>query len=248
MLVAYLLFFSTHTTPRTDDVFTNHASSSKNEVVSATTTPYSTSTALAYVTRVIDGDTIEVSIDGKKERVRYIGIDTPESVHPTQPVECYGTEATAFNTSLVAGKYVRLESDITDRDRYGRLLRYVYHEGVMVNQQLVANGYAHLYTYPPDVAHVDILRRAQQEAREQMRGLWSACTSVLGQSAVPSESSVLPTCSIKGNISGDGEKIYHTPECPYYSRTHIDLSVGERWFCGEEEAQKEGWRRAYNCP
>lgn len=126
------------------------------------------------VTRVIDGDTIEIA---GGERIRYLEIDTPETVDPRRPVGCFGHEASAKNKELVEGKYVRLERDITERDKYGRLLRYVYVQDRFINLELVKGGYAVIYTFPPDVKHQKELLAAQQEAREAKRGLWSACSS-----------------------------------------------------------------------
>ncbi len=132
------------------------------------------------VVRVVDGDTIIVEIDGREERLRYIGVDTPESVQPNTPVECFGREASAENARLVEGKRVELERDTSNRDRFNRLLRYVYvvenGQRTFVNQALVANGFAYASTFPPDVRHEDTLRAAQREARDESRGLWGACT------------------------------------------------------------------------
>lgn len=129
----------------------------------------------ARVTRVVDGDTIEVDIKGKSYTVRYIGIDTPETVHPSRPVECFGKEASRRNRQLVEGKVVALEKDISETDRYGRLLRYVWVDGQMVNAILVAEGYAKTYTYPPDVKYAHLFLQLEREAREAQRGLWGAC-------------------------------------------------------------------------
>jgi len=127
----------------------------------------------ATVTRVVDGDTIVVDIGGSEYRVRYIGVDTPES---TIKQECYGREAARFNRNLVDGQGVRLERDVNDTDRYGRLLRYVYlSNGEMVNEKLVREGYALARSFPPDVKYQDRLRTAEQEARKAKRGLWAAC-------------------------------------------------------------------------
>lgn len=129
-------------------------------------------------TKVIDGDTIEVENNGQRLKIRYIGIDTPESVKPDTPIECYGKEASEFNRNLVLGKKLRLESDVTDTDKYGRKLRYVYLEdGRMVNEIILEEGYARLLTIPPNVKYVDKLREAEKKARENKRGLWSACTN-----------------------------------------------------------------------
>jgi micrococcal nuclease len=131
------------------------------------------------VVRVVDGDTIIVEIDGREERLRYIGVDTPETVQPNTPVECFGKEASAENARLVEGKRVELERDVGNRDRFDRLLRYVYvvedGQRIFVNEALVANGFAYASTFPPDVKHEDTLRAAQREARDNDRGLWGAC-------------------------------------------------------------------------
>ena len=133
----------------------------------------------AVVARVVDGDTIVLE-DGRK--VRYIGIDTPETKHPSKPVGCYGQEAAAFNKQLVDGQTVRLEKDISETDRYGRLLRYVYVGETMINETLVREGYARASTYPPDVKYQTLFQAAQTQARGAKRGLWGAgCENSDGQ-------------------------------------------------------------------
>ncbi len=128
------------------------------------------SQAQVFVQRVIDGDTVVLS---NGERVRYIGMDTPELYHPRKPVQFYAREAMEFNRRLVEGKRVRLEFDLERRDKYGRLLAYVYlPDGTFVNAELVRQGYAQLLTFPPNVKHVDLFRKLQTEAREANRGLW----------------------------------------------------------------------------
>jgi micrococcal nuclease len=117
---------------------------------------------------VIDGDTIEVREAGSSKRVRYIGIDTPERV------DCYYRESTAKNAELVAGKEVRMEKDISETDRFGRLLRYVYIDETFVNAELVRLGYAAASTIPPDVRNADLFVRLAREAREGNRGLWDS--------------------------------------------------------------------------
>jgi len=127
----------------------------------------------ATVLRVIDGDTIEVAYQGQRERVRYIGINAPEIHHPRKGVEYYGQEAQAANRRLVEGKTVRLEFDVQRRDRYGRLLAYVFlPDGTFVNAWLVEHGYAQVMTIPPNVRYQDLFLRLQREAREARRGLW----------------------------------------------------------------------------
>lgn len=130
---------------------------------------------IAWVFEVVDGDTIRVRVGGSELTVRYIGIDTPETKHPSVGMECYGKEATTANERLVGGRTVVLEKDISETDRYGRLLRYVWLDGEMVNEWLVREGYAVVSTYPPDVKYQERLMAAQRTARRQSKGLWMAC-------------------------------------------------------------------------
>jgi micrococcal nuclease len=131
----------------------------------------------AQVLRVVDGDTIRVRLDGRTERVRYIGIDTPESVKPGTAVQCFAKRASAANAALVGGRSVRLVADVEQRDRYGRLLAYVYREpdGAFVNARLVRDGYARTLTIAPNVAHARELADLARVARREHRGLWSGC-------------------------------------------------------------------------
>jgi micrococcal nuclease len=129
------------------------------------------------VVRVVDGDTIKVQLDGgRTERVRYIGIDTPESVKPDTPVQCFAEKASHFNAALVDGREVLLRTDAEQRDRYGRLLAYVYAGGRFINRELVARGYARTLTIPPNVAHADEFARLARRARSAGIGLWRACS------------------------------------------------------------------------
>ncbi|MDX6664008.1 MAG: micrococcal nuclease [Solirubrobacteraceae bacterium] len=134
-------------------------------------------TSVAQVVRVVDGDTIVVSTAGHEDRVRYIGMDTPESVKPGTPVQCFALKASAFNKTLVEGRQVRLVQDVEARDRYGRLLAYVYREpdGLFVNEELVRRGYATPATFPPNVRFRDEIAGLARTAREAGRGLWNAC-------------------------------------------------------------------------
>jgi micrococcal nuclease len=131
----------------------------------------------ARVVRVVDGDTVVVRTGGHDERVRYIGVDTPESVKPGTPVQCFAKAASAANKRLVQGQEVRLVRDAEARDRYGRTLAYVYRssDGLFVNAELVRRGYAKPMTIPPNVAHAVELRRLAAAARRSGRGLWSRC-------------------------------------------------------------------------
>ena len=140
----------------------------------------------ARVTRIVDGDTIEVVITGRRagpgagdaragqhHDVRLLGIDTPESVNPNTAVECFGEESSAALAAFLEDREVVLVDDVENTDQYDRLLRYVYLGHEMANARLVANGYAFAYTYPPNVRHSSLFVRLQREARREGRGLWS---------------------------------------------------------------------------
>jgi len=123
-------------------------------------------------TRVVDGDTIIISMNGQDERVRLIGVDTPETKHPKKPVEYFGKEASAFTKAMVEGKKVRLKYDQEKRDKYGRLLAYVYLEdGTFLNAEIVKQGYGFAYTRFP-FKYLDDFKEYEKEARENDRGLW----------------------------------------------------------------------------
>lgn len=188
-------------------------------------------TEVKQVIRVIDGDTIE--IEGGVH-VRYIGIDTPEVG------QCLADQATAENSQFVAGKDVKLETDIEKYDKYGRLLAYVFVDNIFVNKKLVQDGFAMVTTYPPDVKYVDQYLAAQKEAKDAGRGLWSQnpCPTPISTATSSNQ------CTIKGNISSSGEKIYHIQGQRYYEKTKIDEDKGEHWFCTEEEAVQAGWRKS----
>ncbi len=132
----------------------------------------------ATVERVVDGDTIVVRISGRRDRVRLLGIDTPESVKPNTPVQCFAIAASNRTKSLLPpGTPVRLVGDVEQRDQYKRLLAYVYRakDDLFVNLSLVHDGYAVTYTFPPNVAHASEFVGAAAQARDADRGLWSAC-------------------------------------------------------------------------
>jgi len=172
----------------------------------------------ASVVRIVDGDTIEVNISGNLHRVRYIGIDTPETGQPG------GEEATNVNVELVAGRTVYLEKDISETDRYGRLLRYVWVEEGMVNALLVARGYAQVATYPPDVKYQQEFLELQRQAREAGLGLWGA-----SQQAPVTEGVYV------GSSNSDK---YHYPWCRYATQISPENEV---WFSSAAEAQAMGY-------
>lgn len=129
------------------------------------------------VVKVIDGDTIELE-NGNK--VRLIGVDTPETVDPRRPIGCFGKEASNETKKLLLGKAVILQKDVSETDKYNRLLRYVYlplKDGntLFVNDYLVRAGFARVSTYPPDVKFTEQFLKAEREAREKKKGLWGRC-------------------------------------------------------------------------
>ena len=138
----------------------------------------SISAELVKVVRAVDGDTIKLETG---QTVRYIGIDAPELHHPKKRLQCFGKEASNKNKELVEGKLVRLEKDVSETDRYWRLLRYVYlpttasPSGEFINDILVREGYAFALTFPPDIKYSDHFRNLENQARENNRGLWNKC-------------------------------------------------------------------------
>ena len=131
--------------------------------------------AYAFVTRVVDGDTIEARIGDRIEDVRYIGVDTPETVKPDTPVQCFGPRASAFNHQLVERRRVRLDFGVERRDVYGRLLAYVHLGDRFVNADLVRRGLARSLTIPPNDRFAPLFRRLELGAARAGRGLWGAC-------------------------------------------------------------------------
>lgn len=227
----------------------------------ATDAPSSPAPGGMSVTRIIDGDTFEVSGAGVAEKVRVLGIDTPERQ------DCGYAQASDAAAALLTGATVQLTPDPTqdDRDRYGRVLRYVaLPDGTDLGNRLIADGFAREYTFDRAYARQEEYRNAQADAAGAGRGLWSAqaCGGVVGATSAaaspatptPAGSSAATTaaaaggppsadCAIKGNISDNG-RIYHLPGSRNYDRTGIDESRGERWFCSAEEAEAAGWRAA----
>ncbi len=194
------------------------------------------------VERVVDGDTFIIA---GGERVRMIGVDTPETVKPGTAPQPYGKEASQYTETMLSGKKVRLEFDVAERDKYGRLLAYVYLEdGTFVNEKLVSEGYARVMTVPPNVKYAERFLAAERKARQERRGLWGLGDegSVKEAEAVeehPASEEEPRQGLIKGNINSKGEKIYHVPGGRYY-----DVTEPEVWFETEEEAEAAGFRRS----
>jgi endonuclease YncB( thermonuclease family) len=142
----------------------------------------------AQVTNVVDGDTIDIQIGGVEYRIRYILIDTPETHHPTKGEEPFGPEATEANRALVEGKIIKLEKDVSETDQYDRLLRYVYVDNILVNEELLRQGLAKVVTFPPDLKYVDRFLAVQEESQAAGRGIWGEMPNEM---VTPSQ--VLPT-------------------------------------------------------
>jgi len=189
------------------------------------------------VTRVIDGDTIEIETG---QIVRYIGINTPEITKGKN--ECYGQAAFSKNKQLVLDKKITLEKDVSETDKYGRLLRYIWVGEVMVNELLIKHGYAQVMTYPPDVARSDNFIKLEQRARELNLGLWNECPTTqsdsrYGESVPQADTYNCPSDKpIKGNAQS---MIYHLPSGEYYYKTKP-----EECFSSEREAISAGFRKS----
>lgn len=176
------------------------------------------------VESVVDGDTIKVSMNGKVETLRLIGIDTPETKDPRKPVQCFGAEASRKATELLAGQKVRLEADASqgERDKYGRLLRYVWRtDGLFFNDWMIRNGYAFEYTYNTPYQYQAIFKEAQRHASDKNLGLWNPSTCDGEASAVETtKPSVVPV--VPAVAEGGGHTFYtssHSSAKYYYCDT-----------------------------
>jgi len=217
-----------------------------------------------HVEKVVDGDTLDVKMNGKVERIRLLLVDTPETVHPDKDVQLFGPEASAFAKETLNGKDVSVEIDVSERDKYGRLLAYVWIGDRMFNEMLLERGLARVaYIYPPNIKYVDEFRAVQDQARLAEAGIWSienyATDNGFDESAKPkatakAKASAAPTATpaatasgqdtcktptIKGNINAKGEKIYHVAGGQFY-----DVTVAEAMFCSEAEAEAAGFRKS----
>ncbi|WP_249597870.1 thermonuclease family protein [Peribacillus frigoritolerans] len=208
-------------------------------------------TFTAEVIKVIDGDTVKIKMtNGNEETVRLLLIDTPETVHPSKPVQPLGPEASKFAKELMpSGSKVEVETGIGERDKYGRLLAYFYVDGKMVNKLLLEKGLARVaYVYAPNTKYLDELENIQKQAQQDEIGIWSIenyATSKGFDDSKSKEASVeKPTGScnnpqIKGNINSKGNKIYHIPSGQYY-----EITKPEEMFCTEKDAQDAGFRKS----
>jgi micrococcal nuclease len=176
------------------------------------------------VTKVIDGDTIELS-DGRT--IRYIGVDTPEMED-----ECFAKEAKEINENLVFKKTIKVATDKNEMDQFGRTLAYVYVDGLFVNQDLLSKGAGKYFLDNLNTKYSPILVKASEESYNNKSGLWRKC-------APDSDG-----CSIKGNIDRLDHRWYHLPNFRHYSTAIVNLEHGDQWFCTETEAQKAGFEKA----
>ena len=220
----------------------------------------------ARVVDVLDGVTIDVDIDGQVFRVRYLGLDVPGADGPS-----VAEGALRFNRFLVEGRTVEIERGAAEADAAGRLLRYVYVGGEMVNMALLTNGYATVASFPPDFKHRTAFAVAEESAKRERLGIWEATLPETGQDdgppsptqGPPFPAGTLPlppgtagsatVCDysgtaepvIKANIDPrTGDRIYHVPGSFFYSTTVVSEDDGDMWLCTEEEAQAAGWKKS----
>jgi micrococcal nuclease len=190
------------------------------------------------VKHIIDGDTIVVEYEGRTEKIRLIGINTPEIHHPTKGIEPYGYEAKRFVEGLLKpGDSVKLEFDIQLRDKYGRLLAYVYlPDGRFLNALLVENGYAQVMTIPPNVKYQELFLKLQREARENNLGLWAGKKLITQTPAMESSE-----CNF---ISSKVGSVFHKPDCEWAKKIK---SWNKQCFSTNEDAIRAGKRPCRVC-
>lgn len=189
----------------------------------------------AVVTRVVDGDTIVATVNGRSEKIRFIGINTPESVHPNKSKNTEeGRQASAFTKEQLQGKEVLLEFDVQQRDKYGRLLAYVYLNNKMFNETLLEKGYAKIATYPPNVKYVEKFKAISGDYTEYKQNTGYKQKTRTDNSYETSNSDA----KIKGHKKS---RIYHLPGQQSYNKIKASNIV---WFKSEEEAENAGYRKA----
>lgn len=181
------------------------------------------------VIRVVDGDTIVISYQGKEEKVRLIGVDTPESVHSDASKNTpYGKIASDYTKAQLTGKTIQLEFDVQERDKYGRLLAYVYVDGKMYNKTLLEEGHAKVATFPPNVKYVDEFQRLEQQAQKKQVGMWQGYT-----------------LKTEGNFIGSkNSQKYHLTDCQGAKKISDHNKV---WFDTEQEAAAAGYQPCAIC-
>lgn len=238
IVLILLLAFSTMTACETEDTSSTSQEAVGTEVEETTVSDEQEPSSYPQydVVRVVDGDTIVISYNGVDEKVRMIGVDTPESVHPdkTKNTE-FGDTVSQFSKSELGGKSVGIEFDVQERDQYGRLLAYVYVGDKMYNKTLLEKGYASVSTYPPNVKYVDDFTALQKKAREDGVGMWAAGFSATNNSSSSSSS------GYKGHIKN---KKFHQSGCRYGEMiTDENLIV----FDTRDKALNEGYAACKVC-
>lgn len=181
-----------------------------------------------HVERIIDGDTIEVHKLGK---IRYIGVNTPELHHPRKGKEPFGPEAYLVNKRLVLGKKVQIELDVQERDKYGRILAYVYSGTTFINAYLMESGYAQVMTIPPNVKYADLFLKLQQGARQKNLGIW-------GQ---PQKLSIPQSGQFVGSIKSDK---FHRPTCQWAKKIEKENQI---WFKDKNQAIQQKYQACSVC-
>lgn len=198
------------------------------------------------VTRVVDGDTLNATINGAEEKIRLIGVDTPETVHPTEGTETYGKEASDYTKARLEGKTVYLEKDVQERDKYGRILAYVWMEQPgevndneistkMFNSRLLVNGLAQLMTIPPNVKYVDQFTKLQADARKSGFGVWSispdptpetesTTTATQDTSPVVTPAQETSASDTTVYVTNTGKK-YHRDGCRHLAKSKIPMAL-----------------------
>lgn len=213
--------------------------------------PTAPASAVTYnVDRVVDGDTIVVNLNGTQETVRLIGIDTPESVHPDASRNAYGAVSYAFTKSKLEGQNVELEMDVQERDKYGRLLAYVYIGGQMFNKTLLSEGHAKVATYPPNVKYANDFTALQKDAQARGVGIWASKSSATQPKATQNNTGKIttapaPTVSVSGSYIGNkNSKIFHHSYCSSVSKMKSSNKVH---FNSRTAAVNAGYRPCKNC-
>jgi len=195
---------------------------------------------MAQVVRVVDGDTIEVQIDGRVYPLRYIGIDSPEPRDPASSVMDAGVQAAQANEQLVGGQTAWLEVDVSETDVYDRLLRYVYVGELFVNAEMVRRGYAQAIRYEPDVRYQALFEQLEAEARAAQRGLWGATPT-----AEPTATAAQAALAQPGAVAGQGSVRVAAHCCQFDAPGNDHDNLGEEYVClenaGTEAVDLSGW-------
>lgn len=210
-----------------------------NQVVKTENTTANSQYTFYSVVEVVDGDTVKLNINGKQETLRLIGLDTPETLDPRKPVQCFGKEASNKAKELLNGKKVRLEKDSTqgELDKYGRTLAYIYREdGLFYNEFMIKAGYAHEYTYNTPYKYQAQFKADEKYARENQLGLWSPNTCN-GDTTQPATSSSTPPAQPVNNTQTTGK---------YYTSSHYTAKYYYPEACDGWKSLSESYLKVFN--